>query len=122
MFENKRYYTASGDDSYDVSMTVSLPNEHSALMYTHLNGTYEDLITVTHEFGHYHSDRTDDTPIYLQVNCSDLAEAQSQSMELLFTTYYKDIFGKDAAMMEQIALCNALRGVTTGIGICYYMK
>lgn len=117
LFDEKLYTVAKGDDCYDGSFTVSLPNEKSALIYTYLDNSFQDLITVTHEFGHFHSDWRDQTPVYSEINCIDIAEAQSQSMEMLFTSFYGDIFGDDAGYMEMLALYNIMDSVISGLAV-----
>lgn len=117
LFDEKLYTTAEGDDCYDGCFTVSLPNEKSALIYTYLKGNFTDIISVSHEFGHFHSDWRDQTPVYMQVNCVDIAESQSQSMEMLFTSFYGDIFGEDASFMERLAIYNILDSVIAGLAV-----
>ena len=117
LFSKELYTVATGDDCYDGSFTVALPSEQSALMYTYLCNDFYDLITVTHEFGHFHSDWRDQTHVYLQANNIDLAEAQSQGMEMLFTAYYDEIFGEHAKLYEKVALYNILNSVIAGLAI-----
>lgn len=111
------YTAASGSDCYDGSYTVGLPNEQSALMYVYLDGSFYDLVTVSHEFGHFHSDWRNTTPIYLQSLNLDIAESQSQCMEMLFTTFYPDILGKSAAYYEMVEVYNLLDSIVAGFAI-----
>jgi len=117
LFSEELYKAASGKECYDGSYTVSLSGEQSAYMYTFLCHDYYDLITVTHEFGHFHSDWRDQTPVYIQTNNVDLAESQSQSMEMLFTAYYDEIYKDDAPLFEKLALLNLLDSVTAGLAV-----
>jgi len=117
LFSEQQYRAVSGDDCYDGSYTVALPGEQTALMYTYLAGDYYDLTTVVHEFGHFHSDWRDTTPVYLIQNCIDLAEVQSQSMEMLFTSFYGEIYGDDAEYVELLALYNIMDAVISGFAV-----
>ena len=117
LFSERLYTEAKGTGCYDGSFTVNLPNEQTALIYTHLNDTFLDFITVTHEFGHFHSDWRDRTPIYLQSMNFDIAEAQSQGMVTMFLPYYDEIFGADAALYRQMVLYDLLDSVTAGFAV-----
>jgi len=117
LLNEKLYQAASGDDCYDGSFTVNLPGEHRAMMYIYLRDNFTDLFSLTHEFGHFHSDWREKTPVYLQANCIDIAESQSQSMEMLFTIFYPEIFGDDAVIMEKLELYNILSSITTGLAV-----
>ena len=117
LFREHLYTIPAGEKSYDGSYTVSFPNEQSAHIFTYLDGTFYDLLTVTHEFGHFHSDWRDTTPVYCQVTNMDIAEAQSQCMEMLFTAYYGDIFGDDAVYYELLALYSLLDSIAAGFSV-----
>lgn len=117
LFDEQLYTAASGEDCYDGSYTIALTNEHSALMYTYLEQDFYDLITVSHEFGHFHSDWRDSTPVFLQMNCTDVAEVQSQGMEMLFTRFYDEIFADEAAYLELIMLYNTMESIISGFAI-----
>ncbi len=117
LFSGPYYRAAKGTDSYDGSYTVTLPGEKTAIMYTYLAGDYYDLTTVVHEFGHFNADWRDQTPVYLTKNCIDLAEVQSQSMEMLFTSFYDDIYGSEADYLEALALYNIMDSVISGFAV-----
>ena len=117
LFSGPYYRAAKGTDSYDGSYTVTLPGEKTAMMYTYLAGDYYDLTTVVHEFGHFNADWRDQTPVYLTKNCIDLAEVQSQSMEMLFTSFYDDIYGSEADYLEALALYNIMDSVISGFAV-----
>ncbi|HAG13417.1 MAG TPA: hypothetical protein DCG49_06095 [Ruminococcus sp.] len=117
LFAEDLYVAAKGAHCYDGSYTVLLPNENNALMYTYLSGDFYDLVTVSHEFGHFHSDWRDSTPIFMQENCMDLAEVQSQCMEMLFTSFYDEIFEEDADYLELTEIYNILDSVISGLAI-----
>ncbi len=117
LFREQLYTVPESDKAYDGSYTVAFPNEQSAQIYTYLDGTFYDLLTVTHEFGHFHSDWRDTTPVYCQVTNMDIAEAQSQCMEMLFTSFYGDIFGDDAEYYELLALYSLLDSIAAGFSV-----
>lgn len=113
----KLYTVGTGDSCYDGSYTVSLPGEQRAIMYLYRGGGFYDFITSVHEFGHFHADWRDQTPIICQQVNLDLAEVQSQGLELLFTHFYPDIFGSDAEYLELSALYNIIDSVVSGFAV-----
>lgn len=117
LLDENRYVTATGDACYDGCYTVMLPTEQSAMIYLYQAKDYYDLTSLVHEFGHFHADRKDSTSVYFQINNADVAEVQSQGLEMLFTQYYDEIYGQDAAFFEQLALYNLLHSIVTGFGI-----
>ena len=117
LFSEHLYTAAEGLNCYDGSFTLNLPNEQIGLMYTYLTDTAYDFITVTHEFGHFHSDWRDTTPVCMQGMNLDIAEAQSQSMVTLFLPYYQEIFGADAVEKQQLVLLDLLDAAISGYAV-----
>lgn len=117
LFSGPYYVKAEGTDAYDGCYTVVCPSEKTAWMYTYLAGDYYDLTSVVHEFGHFNADLRDLTPVYCSKNCIDIAEVQSQGMEMLFTTFYDDIYGEDADYLEALALFNIMDSVIRGFSV-----
>lgn len=117
LFDENLYTAATGEDCYNGSFTLNLPQEPSGLMYTYFEGNIYDFLTVTHEFGHFHSDWRDRTPIYLQQTNLDIAEVQSQSMVTLFLQYYDEIFGENATQMQEFVLLDLLDALISGYAV-----
>ena len=117
LFSERLYTEASGEDCYNGSFTVNLPNEQTALIYTYLDGSFLDFITVTHEFGHFHADWRDTTPVYMQSMNFDIAEAQSQCMEAMFLPYFTEAFGDKAEQYRQTVLYDLLDSVIAGFAV-----
>ncbi len=116
LFADHLYQAAEGD-AYTGSYTVSLPNIPAARMYTYLYDSVTDLYSVVHEFGHFHAERDETTHVCMQANCADIAEVQSQGMEMLFTQFYGDIFGAEAQKVECLTLYNMLDAVISGFAV-----
>ncbi|MBQ3940461.1 MAG: hypothetical protein II723_05045 [Oscillospiraceae bacterium] len=108
---------ASGDSCYDGSYTVSFPKEQTARIYFYQGNDCFDFTGAVHEFGHFHADWHDRTPTLLQRTCIDLAEIQSQGLEMLYTHFYGDLYGKDAGYLEQFELLNMVDSVVTGFAV-----
>lgn len=98
--DEKLYSVGTGSGCYTGSYTIDLPLNNSALVYVYSDDTYYDLQTCIHEFGHFHSSFYDDTNAYMSRTNIDVAEIQSQGMELLFMQFYDDIYGDQAGAMK----------------------
>ncbi len=114
LLDNSRYLMTSGDNCYYGSFTVDLPLQNSGLIYNYQYGDYYDMITAIHEFGHFHAGRFDTTPTYLMTNNIDIAEVQSQGMEMVFMPLYDELYGEQADAMRMIKLYDMLDSVVSG--------
>ncbi|MDE5764233.1 MAG: hypothetical protein K2I00_04615 [Ruminococcus sp.] len=112
--DEKLYVIASGDNCYTGSFTIDMPSENSAMIYIYSDGSYYDFTTAVHEFGHFHSSFSDDINAYLCVPNIDLAEIQSQGMELLFMQFYDAIYGRQADAMKLLRLSDITDAAITG--------
>lgn len=108
------YVIATGNNCYDGSYTADLPANNSALMYIYTDNSYYDLFTAIHEFGHFHSSFQDDTNAYFTSTNLDVAEIQSQGMELLFMQFYDDIYGKQSDAMKLLKLSDITDSIVMG--------
>lgn len=109
------YRIAEGSKCYNGSLTAELPYSDDAVVYIYCEGDADDLRTAIHEFGHYHASRFDDTPIYSVVANDDIAEIQSQAMELLFMQFYDEIYGKKSEAM----ILHSLSGMLLNIEVSF---
>lgn len=114
LYDNSLYVIGSDDNCYDGSFTIDLPLENEALIYTYQYGDYYDFINAVHEFGHFNAALYDDTTSYLINNNIDIAEIQSQGMEMLFIPTYDDIYGDSAEIMKALKLYDTLDSVISG--------
>ena len=117
IIDTGHYRIAKGDNCYTGSLTAELPYSDDAIVYIYCEGDYDDLRTAIHEFGHYHASRFDDTPIYSVVANDDIAEIQSQAMELLFMQFYDEIYGKKAEAMRLFNIAGMLLNIEVSFRI-----
>lgn len=101
---DKLYTICNDEAAFEGAFTDELPLESSATIFI---GNMDDdqlLPTAIHEFGHFHATFYDDTPTYLSRNNLDIAEIQSQGLELIFTQFYDELYGdsSDAMKLEQV--------------------
>lgn len=117
LWNESLYLLGSGEDSYEGGYTVGFPTSQTAKIYLYIENDYYDLMSAIHEFGHFHSDWRDQTPLYCQKNCIDVAEIQSQGMQLLFTQYYDEMYGENADLIWNVTIMDMLDSVISGFAI-----
>lgn len=114
LLDEELYITAGGRNSYTGSFTIDLPVQNSALIYHYKYDDAYDLLTAIHEFGHFHASYYDDTTTYLVKNNIDIAEIQSQGMEMIFMEHYDDIFANQAEATKMLKLYDTLDAAISG--------
>ncbi len=115
---NEELYTiAEGDNCYTGSFTSDLPVDNKALIYIYTDGSYYDMSSAIHEFGHFHASFSDDTNAYLTETNLDVAEIQSQGMELMFMQFYDEIYGEQSEAMKLKLLCDLADAVVSGFQV-----
>ena len=104
------------DTKLGVGFTTGLPAYSSAVMFNSPDGSYYDVETLTHEFGHYaeyclsgaEGDGSD---------CIDVAEMDSQMLELLFLNFADEMFQEGGDAYRVRVIYQVISSVVTG---CYY--
>ena len=101
------------DTKLSVGFTTALPAYSSAVMFNCPDGTYYDIETLTHEFGHYaeyclSSDQGNGS------DCVDVAEMNSQMLELLFLKFADDMFAQGGDAYRAAVLYQVTSAVVTG--------
>lgn len=113
--EKKLYKTGSGSLSEDMTYTVALSYYDTAVIYQYLYGVTGDLSVTAHEFGHFNAMRLNSIPyLYTQSHNLDLAEIQSQGLEVLYTYFYDSIFGEYAEYQKMSEASNLIISVSAG--------
>lgn len=110
-------------ESEGTAYTVSLPKYKSAYLFeSPINDSVWQFTTTVHEFGHFNSIIHD--PIYSgnvsETSSSqnlDIAEIQSQGLEVLFMKYYGSIFEEYSAYEKIARICDMLSSIIEGC--CY---
>ena len=104
------------DTKLGVGFTTGLPAYRSAVMFNCPDGSYYDIETLTHEFGHYaeyclSAEEGDGG------DCIDVAEMNSQMLELLFLEFADDMFAEGGDAYRALVLYQVASSVVTG---CYF--
>ncbi len=109
-----KFILAGGDDCYNGSFTITFPGRDYARVYVYENEDCYDFLTAVHEFGHYYASYFDDTSAYLSLNNIDIAEIQSQGMEMLFMKYYDELYGELSEEMQIFKLYDNIESILSG--------
>ena len=102
--DEKLYTICNNADAFSGAFTDDLPTNNRARVFIGNVGSENILGSAIHEFGHFHACLYDETPSYLFKNNMDIAEIQSQCLELLFLQFYDDIYGdgSDANKLSKV--------------------
>ena len=96
LVNEKLFKICSSSKAFDISFMDDLPAHNSAYIFIGQQGSEDIFPAAVHEFGHFHASFSDDTHAFLMKDNFDIAETQSQGMEILFTQFYDDIYGSDS--------------------------
>ncbi|MBR0127679.1 MAG: hypothetical protein IJL99_05400 [Firmicutes bacterium] len=117
----RRHHTYDLDytpNKLDVGYTVDLPQYGALYIFNNPYRETIDYTTTVHEFGHYNAGFHNMQHVLLAEQGSyDIAEIQSQGLEMLFLDYYDELFGDAADVASKETFTNILSGVVTG---CMY--
>lgn len=79
----------------DTGYTTLLYSCNEPFIFVKLDGSYYDYSTMFHEFGHFTNYWSNTSDLIFGFPDNDMAEVQSQSLELLATTFYPELFGEE---------------------------
>jgi hypothetical protein len=102
------------DEAFEGAFTDELPLEDKAMIFIGSMDSDEVLNTAIHEFGHFHATFYDNTPTFLSQNNLDIAEVQSQGLELIFTRFYDEIYGSSSDSQKIMQIIDLLDSVISG--------
>lgn len=103
------------DTKADTGFTTSLMSYGGAYIFDSPYGYYEDVYTVVHEFGHYNNFFHQNENPFLGSNTLDVAEINSQALELLSFEHSDKLFGKENAYDAQIyKLSSIMHSIISG--------
>ncbi len=118
---NGLYRIGNDDELLDLGYTDTLPAYRSAYLFNKVGTRFDAFETTVHEFGHFNAAYHDPTPSLYQYNSIDVAEVQSQGLEMLFLPCLQDILAGDdeqgRAVVEVYVLAYLLDSVVQG---CLY--
>ncbi len=98
----------------EISFTTCIAGYGAPYLFTQWKGGSADVRTLIHEFGHYANYYLNAEAGWNSGNSLDLAEVDSQGLELLITDFYPALYGKYAVLAETDMLLEAMVAVITG--------
>ena len=103
---------------YDGAYTTMLLYYHAPFLFASLTGGSSDLVTLTHEFGHFCDYWfSPQTNYFTQTDSLDLSEIHSNALQGLFSRFYGEIYDRGADAAEFALLADLLENVIDG---CFY--
>ncbi len=114
--DNNLYKFGSGSNSIRMAFTTLLPQYSTAFIYQYLYNNQNDIMSSIHEFGHFNAVRNCDISSSLNgtsINL-DISEVQSQGLEVLYTKFYRRIFGEYAELLRQQQYADLLYSISSG--------
>ena len=100
-----------------IGYTTYLPSYHAPFTFNASDGSFYDVTTMIHEFGHYNEFYQNGQTKYYQIDSIDVSEVHSQALELLFLAYYPEIFPEITDEVTLYTMYAILSGIVDG---CLY--
>lgn len=114
MLRNGLYDLSVSEQKLEGSFTTYLANYRAPYIFSQWSGSYGDIGTVIHELGHFANYYHNDTSGWSMGDSLDLAEVDSQALQLLMTPHYPAFFGDLAEAAEQELLLDCLYALISG--------
>ncbi len=115
MTDNGLCDIAPSDAKANTGFTLTLNYWNEPFIFNCPRGNYYDYTDMFHEFGHYANAFYTQSDLVFGAADNDLAELQSQGMEMMFTPFFDDIFGeKYGQAVKNNALLNLVYSVVDG--------
>lgn len=105
------------DKKMGVGYTTYLPQYKAPFTFNASDGSFYDVTTLIHEFGHYNEFYQNGRANYYESDSIDVSEVHSQGLELLFLEYYPELFGEIGEDVKLYTLYSILSGLVDG---CLY--
>ena len=109
------YDIGQSDKKMQAGFTTELYYWNEPFIFNCPDGSYHDYTDMFHEFGHFTNAFYVQSDLLFGVGDNDLAELQSQGMEMMFTPYYDEIFGAgNGSAVRDGELLNMVYSVVDG--------
>ncbi|MDO4564358.1 MAG: hypothetical protein Q4C04_01945 [Clostridia bacterium] len=102
MIEYDLYNFDVSDAKMPGSYTTIISEYNAPFMYSHWDGSYTTISTIVHEFGHYANFYFNPGSSWVSDGSLDLAEVDSQALELLMLTKSEELYGTQYADGQRI--------------------
>jgi len=120
LMRNRLYCFGSSDELLEMGYTASLPAYRSAFIFNCADTRFRAYKDTVHEFGHFNAAYHDPTPMLYQLDNTDVAEIQSQALELLFLPALQDILAKQEHERDAVAIAVLGEMLDSVVSGCLY--
>jgi len=100
---NRLYCFGTSDELLEMGYTAALPAYRSAFIFNCADTRFRAYKDAVHEFGHFNAAYHDPTPMLYQLDNTDVAEIQSQALELLFLPALQEILAEQERDRDAVA-------------------
>lgn len=115
MTEYGLYDIDYSEDKISTGFTTDLYYYNEPFIFNCPYNSYYDYTDMYHEFGHFVNAFYTETDLMFGAEDNDLAELQSQGMEVMFLEFYPEIFGEEnARIILRDELLSLIRSVVDG--------
>lgn len=114
MLTNGLYDFEDNDNKMQSSFTTYFSSYNAPFMFTAWEGSHYNTRTVIHELGHYANYYHNPTVGWSVADPLDLAEVDSQGLEMLMIPYYTAFYGEAAEAAELEQMVEAAYAVISG--------
>ena len=114
LLKNGLYDTAVSSKKMEGSFTTYLSNYNAPFLFTQWTGGSGDPSTFIHELGHFTNFYHNPAAGWSAGDSLDLAEVDSQALELLTIAYYDTIYGEYAEAAETDRLMDCMYAILSG--------
>ncbi len=114
MREHHLYDTAEGETKTDTGFTTVLTLYGAPFLFNAPAHDLFDFVTTVHEFGHYNNAYWSPWGWLSPAKSHDAMEVHSQGMELLFSHYYPQIFGRDGQDVTDYQITSLVEAICQG--------
>lgn len=108
------YDTVESKEKADTGFTTVLSVYGAPFFFNAPAHDLFDFITTIHEFGHYNNAYWSPSGWMSPVKSYDVMEVHSQGLELLFSHYYPQIFGKDGQDVTDYQITSLVEAICQG--------
>jgi oligoendopeptidase F len=114
MLRNHLYDFSTGVNKMSGSFTTYINTYRAPFMFSRWTGSYTDLTTILHELGHFTNYYHNPSAGWSAGDSLDLAEIDSQGLELLMTPYFDQYYGTVAQQAVSSLLSDCLYALISG--------
>lgn len=114
LLRNELYTATVSDKKMETSFTTYFESYQSPFIFMQWTDDESSASTLIHELGHFANFFQNPSAGWNASDSLDIAEIDSQGLEMLMTAYYEELFGDAATAVRSSRLADGLYSVITG--------